>query len=388
MEKEPEAESSSLGCILSGTWTLLSLPFWLGAAGLLTVSTTSASRFFAIALICLLPLPLNFLHWHKLSRKITTGLLFLVALGAFLLCARQAPGHNDNPEASARVTYENKSGHSRYSLANLIPEVDQSILGSYILGAIDPNLNWSRSAVVRRSIREIYDGLRGDPDLASLPSTLGSSYRDMLGFKPRAGGLFIYIPQEPGSGPGPLQKKPAIVFLHGQLGNLQACWALWKRIADTTGTAIVAPTFGAGSWSQEGGPGAIAQARKFCVNNPQIDPDKLILAGLSDGGAGVLREAGAHPGKWQRLLLLSPVIEQHTLESDTFARGWSERRALIITGERDKRATADHVRRAETSMKKIKMEVESHYLADGDQFLIYTGWPALEEIISQWLADD
>ena len=102
----------------------------------------------------------------------------------------------------------------------------------------------------------------------------------------------------------------------------------------------------------------------------------------------MLREAGAHPGKWQRLLLLSPVIEQHTLESDTFARGWSERRALIITGERDKRATADHVRRAETSMKKIKMEVESHYLADGDQFLIYTGWPALEEIISQWLADD
>ena len=39
-------------------------------------------------------------------------------------------------------------------------------------------------------------------------------------------------------------------------------------------------------------------------------------------------------------------------------------------------------------MKKIKMEVESHYLADGDQFLIYTGWAALEEIISQWLADD
>ena len=385
MEKEPEAESSSLGCILSGTWTLVSLPFWLGAAGLLAVSTTSASRFFAVALICLLPLPLNFLHWHKLSRKITTGLLFLVALGAFFLCARQAPDHNDNPEASARVTYENRSGHSRYSLANLVPEVDQSILGSYILGAIDPNLNWSRSAVVRGSIREIYDDLRSDPDLASLPSTLGSSYRDMLGFKPRAGALFTYIPKEPDSGPDPLQKKPAMVFLHGHLGNLQACWALWKRIADTTGTAIVAPTFGAGSWSQEGGLNAIAKAREFCVNNPQIDPDKLILAGLSGGGKGVLREAGAHPGKWQGLLLLSPVIDQHILESDAFARGWPGRRALIITGERDKRASADQVRRAETSMKKINMEVESHYLPDGDHFLIYTDWSALREIIAQWL---
>ena len=34
------------------------------------------------------------------------------------------------------------------------------------------------------------------------------------------------------------------------------------------------------------------------------------------------------------------------------------------------------------------MKVESHYLPDGDHFLIYTDWSALEEIISQWLTDD
>ena len=383
MEKDPEAESSSLGCILSGTWTLISLPFWLGAAGLLVVSTTSASRFFAIALICLLPLPLNFLHWHRLSRKITTGLLLVVGLGAFLLCTRQAPDHNDNQESPARVTYENGFGYSRYSVTNLIPEVDQCIFGSYILGAVDPDLSWGQGAEIRTSVREIYADLQNDPHLSSLPSLLGPSYRNLLGLKPEAGALFSYIPKD--SEWDPLHKKPAIVFLHGRPGNLQACWALWKRIADATGVAIVAPTFGAGAWDQDGGLDAIGKARKFCVENPHIDADKLILAGLSDGGAGVLREAGANPGKWQGLLLLSPVIEQRALESDAFATGWSKRRALIITGERDKRTTADQVRRAETSMKKIKMEVESHYLPDGDHFLIYTDWSALREIITQWL---
>ena len=69
MGKKPETESSALGCILSGTWTLVSLPFWLGAAALLVVSTTSASKLFAVALICLLPIPLNFLHWNTICLR-------------------------------------------------------------------------------------------------------------------------------------------------------------------------------------------------------------------------------------------------------------------------------------------------------------------------------
>ena len=52
MSKEPDAEFSKRGCLVSGLWTLLSLPFWLGAVTLLAVCTTTEARLFAAALIC------------------------------------------------------------------------------------------------------------------------------------------------------------------------------------------------------------------------------------------------------------------------------------------------------------------------------------------------
>ena len=383
MEKDPEAESSSLGCILSGTWTLISLPFWLGAAGLLVVSTTSASRFFAIALICLLPLPLNFLHWHRLSRKITTGLLLVVGLGAFLLCTRQAPDHNDNQESPARVTYENGFGYSRYSVTNLIPEVDQCIFGSYILGAVDPDLSWGQGAEIRTSVREIYADLQNDTDLAPLPCVLGSAYREMIGLKPRTGISFVYVPKR--TGWDPLEKKTAIVFLHGGLGNFQAYWARWKSFADKTGVAIVVPTFGAGNWDRDGGLEVIEKARKFCAAHPRIDEGKLVLAGISNGGTGVIRGGMADPGKWRGLLFLSPVLEKSAVESNAFADGWGGRKALIITGASDKRTTADYVRKAVAGMEAINMELETHYLPDKDHFLIYSDWPEVQKLIEEWV---
>ena len=197
MGKKPETESSSLGCILSGTWTLAALPFWLGAVGLLVVSTTSASKLFAIALICLLPIPLNFLHWQRTSRKIVSVLLLVIGSVAFFFCARQAADYTDNPEARARVIYENGTNHSRYSVANLVPEVDQYILGSYLLGAIDPNLSWNRAADLRRNVRDIYADLQNDADLAPLPCVLG-----LLGFGLRHGPPRLRSP--PGTPQGPV----------------------------------------------------------------------------------------------------------------------------------------------------------------------------------------
>ncbi len=383
MGKKPEAESSALGCILSGTWTLVSLPFWLGATGLLVVSTTSASKLFAIALICLLPIPLNFLHWHRTSRKIVTVLLLLTGSIAFFLCARQATDYADDPEAAARVIYENGTRHFSCSPANLVPEIDQYILGSYLLALIDPNLGWSQAAELRENVGNIYADLEKDAELATLPCVLGSSYREMIGLKPRTGILFVYVPKR--SGWDPLEKKTALVFLHGGLGNFQGYWALWKRFADTTGVAIVAPTFGSGNWSGDGGLESIEQAREFCVNHPRIDGGKLVLAGIANGGTGVIHGGLAAPEKWRGLLFLSPVIEKSVVESNAFANGWGGRKALIITGERDKHTTADYVRKAVSSMEEIEMKLETHYLPDRDHFLIYSDWPQLQKLIGEWI---
>ncbi|MBI22706.1 MAG: hypothetical protein CMN05_03815 [Roseibacillus sp.] len=383
MGKNPKAESSALGCILSGTWTLASLPFWLGAIGLLVVSTTTASKLFAIALICLLPVPLNFLHWRSIRRRIISVLLLLAGSISLFLCARQATGHRDDPDAAARVVYENGTSHFSCSPANLVPEIDQCLLGTYLLALIDPNLGWGQAAELRENIRNVYADLEKDAELATLPCVLGSAYREMIGLKPTPGILFIYVPEEPGQ--DPLEKKPAIVFLHGGLGNFQGCWTLWKRFADATGVAIVAPTFGSGNWSGEDGLEAIEQTREFCVSHPRIDGENLILAGIATGGTGVTLGGRATPEKWRGLLFLSPVIEKNIVESDAFANGWGGRKALIITGERDKHTTSDYVRKAAASMKDIKMELKEHYLPDRDHFLIYSDWPRLQELIGAWI---
>ena len=383
MGRKPEAESSALGCILSGTWTLASLPFWLGAIGLLVVSTTTASKLFAVALICLLPIPLNFLHWRSMRRRLITVLLLLAGSISLFLCARQATGYVDDPEAAARVIYHNDNRHFSCSPANLVPEIDQYILGSYLLALIDPNLGWGQAAELRENVRSIYDDLEKDAELATLPCLLGSAYREMIGLKPKPGIQFVYVPER--SGWDPLKKKPAIVFLHGGLGNFQGYWVLWKRFADANGVAIVAPTFGGGNWSGDGGLDAIEQAREFCVNHPRIDGDNLVLAGIANGGTGVILGGRATPEKWRGLLFLSPVIKGKIIESDAFANGWGGRKALIITGERDKHTTSDDVRKAAAGMKEIKMELKEHYLPDRDHFLIYSDWPRLQTLIGKWL---
>jgi len=383
MGKKPEAESSALGCILSGTWTLASLPLWLGAIGLLVVSTTTASKLFAIALICLLPIPLNFLHWRSMRRRLISVLLLLVGSIFLFLCARQATGYADNPEAGARVIHQNGTRHISFSPANLVPEIDQCILGSYLLALIDPNLGWGQAAELRENVRNIYDELEKDAELATLPCVLGSAYREMIGLKPKPGILFVYVPER--SGWDPLEKKPAIVFLHGGLGNFQGYWVLWKQFADANGVAIVAPTFGSGNWSEDGGLEAIEQAREFCVNHPRIDDDNLVLAGIANGGTGVSLGGRATPEKWEGLLFLSPVIERSIVESDAFANGWGGRKALIITGERDRHTTSAYVRKAAAGMKEIDMELKEHYLPDRDHFLIYSDWPRLQTLIGNWL---
>ena len=380
MSGKPEAEFSKRGCLISGLWTLLSLPFWLGAVALLAVSTTTESRLFAIALICLLPVPLNFLHWRKTSRRIVTVLLVLTGGTALFLCAQKAPLHTDDPQAPARMIFRDGNSHSRYSPVNLIPEIDQHILRSYLSSLIDPNLSWTRAAELRNDLRGIFAAREKDRDLAPLPTVLGPAYLEAAGFKPGPGPLFVYIPATEET-----STLPALVFLHDRMGNSQGYWAVWKKIAETHRYAIVAPSFGSGNWARDGGLEAIEQARRFCVDDPRIDGNRLILAGLSHGATGVTRGGRATPDKWQGLLLLSPVIERDIIESEEFRDGWGGRKALVITGEQDKQTPPGHIRRAVSSLDEIKMEVTTHYLPGGHHFLFLSEQEQVSKLIGAWL---
>ncbi|MBJ07362.1 MAG: hypothetical protein CMO40_09645 [Verrucomicrobiaceae bacterium] len=380
MSRGSDAEFSKRGCLISGLWTLLSLPFWVGAAALLVVSTTVESRLFAAALICFLPVPLNFLHWHRTSRRIITILLIGAGATALFLCAQKAPGYSDDPQAKARTIYRDARGPSRFSPVNLVPEVDQQILRSYLTSALDPNLSWSQAARLRADFISVHDEMQEDLDLAVLPSVLGSTYRATVGLGAKAGPVFVYVPEVSGS-----PALPAIVFLHDRMGNSHGYWTVWKKFADTYRYAIVSPTFGTGNWSGEGGLETIEQARQLCIEDPRINEKKLILAGISNGTTGVTRGGRATPGKWQGLLFISPVIEKSVIESEEFKNGWGGRRALIITGEQDRQTPSAHVRKAVSSMADIGMEITTHYLEDAHHFLFLSEPEQVSKLISGWV---
>ncbi|HCQ37638.1 MAG TPA: hypothetical protein DIV39_00660 [Verrucomicrobiales bacterium] len=206
----------------------------------------------------------------------------------------------------------------------------------------------------------------------------------MLGFESTAGALFSYIPST--SSPGESGKKVAIVLLHGSLGNFQGSWLLWKKLAESTGVAIVAPTFATGQWSQEGGRAAIAEAREFCIQHRAIDENRLVLAGISEAGIGVLREAAAAPQGWDKLLLISPVIEQEIINSKPFIDGWRNREAMIITSERNTLGPGRSIREAQASMESLGIRLSTHYLPSSEPFLFLSDWTSFQKLIQPWLA--
>ena len=384
-EKRPVAETSTLRCVISGTWTLLSLPFWLAAAGLFAVSTMPTSRLFAVALICLLPLPLNLLHWRRTSRKIAALLLLVVGGSALFLCGQKtenSPGKTDDP---ARLVCHDESP-SHLLPWGFVAEVDQFSLRFYFMAATDSDLSWSRAAELREIMKDLYSDLSQDPQLSSLPSLLGTTYRDMLGIETAAGPVFTYIPEISGSnGSG---KRAALVILHGSLGNLQGSWFLWKQLADSTGVAVVAPTFGSGEWSRTGGRAAIAQAREFCITHPDIDEGRLILAGIGRGGTGALQEAAALPQEWERLLLLAPVTEELKIGSKSLSDAWRGRKAMIISEHGETSFPGQSIHNALTGMEALGIRLTTHYLSTGDRFLFLPDWSLIRQQIESWLKEN
>lgn len=380
-DSNEEPPRSAPGCIFSLFWALASLPFWIAALVLIAVAVTVEGRLFAFAVLCLLPVPLNLLHWKSRPRRWVTLLLLVAGLSALIACYIRSPRYEDNPESAARLLYQNDTRHARLSPANLVPEVDQHLLGSYLFSLIDSHLDWNQAAQLREHLKKVYGDLEQDHELAALPSALGFAYEDLLLGRRKVGNLFLYLP--PGDAP-----KPVILFLHGSMGNFQGYWQIWKTFADQYDVAIVAPTFGAGNWSQPGGLKAIELARAFCLKNPRLDAGRIILAGVSNGGSGVSRAAAEKPAAWYGLVLLSPVLEKSVLDTPEFKTGWRGRPVLLISGEKDRRIPAAHLRTLEKSITDSAVRVESHYLPGEDHFLAFPAWPAVRKLIVDWMRNE
>ena len=97
------------------------------------------------------------------------------------------------------------------------------------------------------------------------------------------GGFSLYVPEtyDPGSA------MPLIVAMHGGAGHGRSFLWTWLRQARTRGAIVLSPTAKGGTWSlmePELDAANIAAMLDFVRERWNIDEDRLLLTGMSDGG--------------------------------------------------------------------------------------------------------
>jgi len=365
-----------IGLMLS----LAVFPVWLSAIFLLVVSVTLEGRLFAIGLILLCPLPLA-LTALRGKRRVLASTICILGLSPLTICYAMSPSEKDAVQGPAAIIYTPATAHRRISPANLVPEIDQHLMGAHVMTVLDPLIEPHEADRLRTLLTNVY----GERDAAfkRMPSVLGLTYRDLFTGSHPSGNAFTYIP--PGE-----DRIPVILFLHGSLGNFQGYWWKWKQFADATGMAIVAPSFGAGNWRAPGGLETVRWARDYCANHPRLDAKHIYLAGLSNGGLGVCAGAAADPDAYAGLIFLSPVFEERIVRDATFQSAWKDRKVLIVTGEADDRIPVSWVREMDGILRGAGVRADSLYVPDEDHFLIFSQWPLVQERMERmerWIAE-
>lgn len=108
------------------------------------------------------------------------------------------------------------------------------------------------------------------------------------------GGFSVYVPETY----DPARAWPVVFALHGGSGNGRSFLWSWVREARTFGAIVIAPTAAGRTWAIQG-PDAdtpnLARMLDAARRQWNVDPDRLLLSGMSDGGTFAY-VSGLEPG--------------------------------------------------------------------------------------------
>ena len=224
----------------------------------------------------------------------------------------------------------------------------------------------------RAAVRRLLDAVRDSPDYAGLPRVGGRMLAGTLLNRPDIGHAYTYTPPRvPAGGLG------GLVFLHGHGGNTPLLLHALRPLADRAGLAVVAPSFGVGNWEDAR---SLAVIDRAVTQLPAaVDRGRVVVMGLSQGGAGVGRAGRRWPGRFAGHVFVSPTLEVRVLA------GWRGGRALVVNGGADRNVwppTVDRgvqaLRGAGASVTDVRVPGAGHLL-----FFARLGW--LTDVIGGWL---
>jgi pimeloyl-ACP methyl ester carboxylesterase len=391
----PELETDTVTRRLDHSMNQLIVQVYIGVGILFTLASgwflfnacTWVGRGVAIAGLILAILPAIFLarrfsqahrtFWGWVS--LALGVVLIGVVGAIIFTAPDGVASPDSP-VSHRFTGATR--FQRYALANIIPETEQMNLGLLLMPYLDAIFTVEQAQRVGPFTLELYQEMENDPHFHRLGSVLGWAYAEVVGLPFDVGHYYLYIPQNRSEGP-----LPAIVFLHGSLGNFKSYTWVWARFAEENGYVIIAPSFGFGNWLRPGGVEAVTRALDDAATVVELDPNRVYLAGISNGGLGVSRLAMASPEQFRGLIFLSPVMATEIVDSAEFLDTWRGCPVLVITGEVDRRIPFKYVTTRVSNLQAGGVEVTYITYPDEDHFLFFSQPASVLNDIVDWLSE-
>lgn len=245
-----------------------------------------------------------------------------------------------------------------------IPEDELVRLGAWVMSTPHERESTVRAGFFDRHYAEVAEG-------DTLPNT-SSRVLDTWVFD--RGHYWLAVPE----GPGPF---PLLVFLHGNAGPFQfypqsLAWAVVG-----SGYAVAFPSFGFGHWDREAGYRRVDAVVQAVQAELPIDPERVVIGGLSAGGMGALGALVAAPERFQACLVLSGV------PGDVPAEPFVARPLLVIHGDADERVRVGPARDLVERVAAAGGAPRYVEHADADHFLLLTHQDAVLAEVRRWLLE-
>ena len=372
--------------ILMAVYIAVALPTGLVSLWLLTNAATRVGIVLALLGLTVVSLPLtlwfrsylprNGAVWSWISLVLSVSLFGLLT---FILW--RTPSGQPPLDSPAQHRFTQATTFQPYTVTNIVPEIEQINLGFLVMSYLDPILTPEQASRVLVPTLNVYREMERDPNFHDLGSVMGWAYAELLRQPYDVGHYYLYIPKN-----RPSEPLPVILFLHGSAGNFKAYFWLWSKLAEELGLVIVAPSFGFGNWRPPAGIASPLAALDDAARLVEIDPSRVYLAGLSNGGIAVSRIARQFPERFQGLIYISPVMPPHIVDAEPFLTAWRERPILVITGAADRRISIDYVDQRVAALENGAVKVTRIVYPTEDHFLFFSRPDSVLDDISVWLS--
>ncbi|MBW2697846.1 MAG: phospholipase [Deltaproteobacteria bacterium] len=198
------------------------------------------------------------------------------------------------------------------------------------------------------------------------------------------GGFSLYVPESY----DPSDARPLIVALHGAYGHgADFLWS-WQREARSRRLILLAPTSRGSTWSFNGpdvDAPALASMLSYVRKHWRVDPERMLLTGISDGATYTLLNGLRAESPYTVLAPISGVLHPTNLENGNVERS-KGRRIYLVHGALDwmfpveiARHAAEILRSAGTDLRYQEVEDLSHtYPREENASILDWSWGDLE----------